>query len=156
MGFVVPVLQFFAVFLFAMVAGSVFGIWRGYDPLGYAATTFVEMHQGAVRGLNTLLPGFALASIVLTAALTWLARAKRAAPLLYLSAILLMVAGGVITRLFNQPMNAEVMNWTANSLPANWTELRVSWWNWHLLRTGLSVCGFAVLLAAVIVDRPRE
>jgi len=156
MGLVVMLLQFFAALLFAMVAGSVFGIWQGYGPLGYAAPTFVEMHQGAVRGLNVLLPGLALASIILTAALAWLARGRSAVLRLYLGAILLMVAGGVVTRFFNQPINAEVMNWTAGSLPANWTDLRATWWNWHVLRTGLSVCGFALLLAAIITHRPMR
>lgn len=153
MPLVVMLLQFLAALLFAMVAGSVFGIWRGYDPTGFTATAFVEMHQGAVRGLNALLPGLAFASIILTVALSWLAR-DRGVVWLYLGALVLMVAGGVVTRFFNQPINAEVMGWTATSVPANWMELRTTWWNWHMLRTGLSVCGFALLLAAIILDRP--
>jgi hypothetical protein len=147
-------LQFLAALLFAMVAGSVFGIWRGYDPTTYAAVTFLEVHQGAVRGLNALLPGLALISIFLTLALTWLARGKGMVFWLYLGALLLMVAGGVVTRLFNQPINAQVMSWTLDSLPANWGDLRAAWWNWHLMRTGLSILGMALLLAAIIVDRP--
>jgi hypothetical protein len=87
-------LQFVAALLFSMVAGSVFGIWRGYDPTTYAAATFLEMHQGAVRGLNALLPGLALVSILLTLALTWLARGKGVVFWLYLGALLLMVGGG--------------------------------------------------------------
>lgn len=151
---VVMLLQFLAALFFAMVAGSVFGIWRGYDPTGFTATTFVEMHQGAVRGLNVLLPGLAFASIILTFTLSWLARGKGVAFWLYLWALLLMICGGVVTRFFNQPINAEVMSWTAGSVPANWMNLRATWWNWHVLRTGLSVCSFALLLAAIILDRP--
>ena len=154
MGSFVMLLQFLAALLFAMVAGSVFGIWRGYDPTTYTAATFVEMHQGAVRGLNVLLPGLALASIVLTLALAWLARGKGMIVWLYLGALLMMVAGGMVTRFFNQPINAQVMGWAADSLPANWAELRAAWWNWHLLRVGFSVLGFALLLAAIILDRP--
>jgi uncharacterized membrane protein len=157
---VVMLMQFLAALLFAMVAGGVFGIWRGYNPTTYAAATFLEMHQGAVRGLNTLLPGLALGSILLTFALTWLARGKGAVFWLYLGALLLMVAGGVVTRLFNQPINAQVMTWTIDSLPPDWADLRATWLNWHLVRTGLSVGALALLLAGVIAanqapDVPR-
>jgi uncharacterized membrane protein len=64
-----------------------------------------------------------------------------------------MVGGGVVTRFFNQPINAMVMNWTPETLPADWAALRDAWWNWHLVRTGISILGFALLLAAVILDR---
>ena len=101
-----------------------------------------------------LLPGLALVSIVLTLVLTWRARARRMVFWLYVAAFLLMVAGGVVTRVFNQPINAQVMSWTAESFPANWADLRATWWNWHVLRTGFSVLGFALLLAAIILDRP--
>lgn len=154
MGLVLMFLQFLAALLFALVAGSVFGIWRGYDPTAYAAATFLEAHQGAVRGLNALLPGLALAAILLTLALTWFARGKGALVWVYLAALLLMVGAGVVTRFFNQPINAQVMGWTSETLPANWAELRATWWNWHLVRTALSMLGLALLLAAIILDRP--
>jgi len=154
MGSPVMLLQFFAGLLFAMVAGSVFGIWRGYDPTSYAAATFIEMHQGAVRGLNVLLPGLAFVSIALTVALAWQARGKGSALWLYLGALALMIAAGIVTRFFNQPINAQVMTWTADQLPGNWAELRAAWWNWHLLRAGFSILGFALLLAAILIDRP--
>lgn len=155
MSLLVRVVQFLAVLLFALVAGSVFGIWRGYDPTTFAAATFVEMHQGAVRGLNVLLPGLALASIALTLVLVWRSRGRGAVFWLYLAAALFMMAGGVVTRFFNQPINAQVMAWTADTLPANWSELRASWWSWHVVRTGFSVVGFAVLLAGTMLDRSR-
>lgn len=148
---VIMLLQFLAALLFAMVAGSVFGIWRGYDPTTFSATTFLETHQGAVRGLNALLPGMAVASIVLTLALTWLSRGSGGVFWLYLAALLLMAAGGIVTGFFNQPINAQVMSWTADTLPDTWTSLRDTWWNWHLVRTALSVLGLALLLAAIIL-----
>ena len=154
MNLFVMLLQFLAALLFAMVAGSVFGIWRGYDPTTYTAATFLEMHQGAVRGLNVLLPGLALVSIVLTLALIWLARGKGAVVWLYVGALLLMGGGGVVTRFFNQPINAQVMGWTTDTLPANWAYLRATWWSSHLLRTGFSILGLALLLIAIILDRP--
>ncbi len=154
MAALVPVLQFLAALIFALVAGSVFGIWRGYDPSTYAATTFLEMHQGAVRGLNVLLPALGLAASLLTAALLWFARGKGLVFWLYLAAVLMMIGAGIVTRFLNQPINALVMGWTPATLPADWEALRAAWWQWHLLRVGLSLSGLALLLAAVILDRP--
>jgi len=148
--------QFSAALVFALVAGSVFGIWRGYDPSLFAPATFVETHQGAVRGLNVLLPALGFASIGLTLLLLWSARSKGSVFWLYLSALLFMAAAGVTTRFFNQPINALVMGWTVDALPGNWSDLREQWWNWHLWRTGFSISALALLLAAIILDRPSR
>jgi uncharacterized membrane protein len=148
--------QFFAALVFALVAGSVFGIWRGYDPSVVTPATFVEMHQGAVRGLNVLLPVLGFASIGLTLFLVWSALGKGSVFWLYLSALLFMIAAGVTTRFFNQPINELVMGWTVDALPANWSELRAQWWNWHLWRTGFSISALALLLAALVLDRPSR
>jgi uncharacterized membrane protein len=150
----VRLLQFAVGLVFAMVAGSVFGIWRGYNPGTYSAVTFIEMHQGAVRGLNVLLPGLALTAIIITIALAWLSRRNGGVFRTYVGAVILMVAGGMVTRGFNQPINAQVMGWTAETLPANWTQLRDVWWNWHLVRTAISILAMATLLSAIILDRP--
>jgi hypothetical protein len=147
------VLQLVAILLVSLVVGSMFGIWRGYDPAAYSAQTFVEVHQGAVRGLNVLLPALAAAALLVTAALAVLARRRRRSLWLYLAAIVALAIGGVITRFFNQPINAQVMGWTADSVPANWMELRDSWWTWHILRLFAGVCGEIILIAAVFVDR---
>lgn len=154
MGVVIVSLQFLSGLLLSMVAGSVFGIWRGYNPSTYSASTFVEMHQGAVNGLNVLLPGIAFAAIALVIALAWFARGRKAAFRLYLCAIFLMIAGGIVTRGFNQPINTQVMTWTAQSLPANWEVVRDEWWNWHVFRTAITVLAMALLLSGIILDRP--
>ena len=52
--------------MIGLVAGATFGIWRGYNPSGFAPPTFLEVHKGAVAGLNTLLPALGLAANVLT------------------------------------------------------------------------------------------
>ncbi|MCA8867373.1 MAG: DUF1772 domain-containing protein [Rhodobacteraceae bacterium] len=147
-------LQFAASLILAMVAGSTFGIWRGYNPTTYSAATFVEMHQGAVGGLNVLLPGMALAAMLCTIALAWLAYGRGPAFQLYAGALVFMVAAGIVTRFLNQPINAIVMTWTVETLPANWAQIRDTWWTWHLVRTGTSVLAMAFLLAAVIVNKP--
>jgi len=146
------VLQFLAILLISLLAGSTFGIWRGYNPKSYAGSTFLEVHQGAIRGLNVLLPALGLASLVAVVVLAFLARDRSTIFWLYAGTAVLIAAGGVITRAFNQPINARVMTWKAGALPADWTVVRDTWWHWHVARTLVTFCALALLVAVVLAD----
>jgi len=145
--------HFLALLLPGLIAGATFGIWQGYDPRGLDAAAFVAVHQEAVRGLNLLLPACGIGSVILIGIAAWLARKDRPALLLFLVALVCMAAGGVITRLFNQTINAEVMGWSVANVPSNWAALRASWWDWHIIRTLLALAGFAVAVTAVLRRR---
>ena len=103
-------------------------------------------------GLNTLLPVLGLGANLLTLFLVLRFYGSRSFPL-YLTALALMVTAGLLTRLGNQPINAIVMGWTVDTMPANWASIRDSWWSWHIFRTGASIAGLASLVAAVLVSR---
>lgn len=144
--------QIAAITLIALVAGSTFGIWRGYNPSTYSPATFVETHQGVVRGLNFLLPAMAFGALACTAALAYLSRHAMVPLRLYLVAIGFMVVAGLITRFINQPINAEIMAWSPTSLPDNWQSVRDTWWTWHVVRTITSVAALMTLVSAVFAD----
>ena len=145
--------QVFALLLVGLVAGSMFGIWRGYNITAYAPATFVEVHQGAVRGLNVLLPAMAAAALALVVLLAVLGRTRPAVLGLYLATALMIIAGGIITRFLNQPINDQIMGWTPAAIPADWTTLRDSWWSWHLVRLAATLGAELLLIAAVFTDR---
>lgn len=150
------VVQTLALLLIALVAGSTFGIWRGYNPADYSALTFLETHQGAVHGLNTLLPAMGFGALACTVILAWLNRRDPTLVAAYGAALVLIAAAGAITRLFNQPINAQVMTWTVDTLPNSWTAIRDNWWNWHIARTLVSISGMLALLIAVLLERSRR
>lgn len=144
-----------ALVITGLVAGSVFGIWRGYDLAQYSPSAFLEVHQGAVRGLNTLLPVLGIVATVLVIGLTiWLRRDRRTLVLLIAAALLLAVSG-LVTRLGNQPINDLVMGWTVDTLPANWESIRDTWQSLHLVRVVTSIAALATL-AAALVNAPRS
>jgi uncharacterized membrane protein len=145
--------QVLALLLVGLVAGSMFGIWRGYDVTAFTPATFVEVHQGAVRGLNILLPAMAAAALALTLLLAVLGRNRPAVLGLYLAAALAIIAGGIITRFFNQPINDQIMAWTPAAIPADWTTLRDSWWSWHLIRLATTLGAELLLIVAVFAHR---
>jgi uncharacterized membrane protein len=148
-------IQSVALILIGLVVGTMFGIWQGYNILEYSPRTFLETHQGAVRGLNTLLPSMALCALALVLLLAYLSRRRPAAMWLYLAAAAAIMVGGLVTRFANQPINAQVMTWTPTSLPADWNDVRTQWWNWHLVRLATTFIAEGLLLAAFMVrQRP--
>jgi hypothetical protein len=153
MSLVTSLLQGLAILLLSLVLGTVFGIWRGYDPAGYTAPTFVEVHQGAVRGLNVLIPALGGATLVAVAALAILGRDRPPVLWLYGLAFLAVAIGGLITRFGNQPINDVVMGWSPATLPADWTVLRDRWWSFHLYRLAATFAAEVLLLAAVFTQR---
>jgi uncharacterized membrane protein len=150
------ILLFIALVSAGLLAGATFGIWRGYDPRGLDAAAFVAVHQEAVRGLNVLLPALGLITIASLAVSAFLLRRERPAPWLLLAALVFVAASGAITRFLNQPINAEVMGWNAMSMPANWQELRETWWSWHVTRTFTTFAGFVLVAATVLWGRDRS
>jgi len=153
MTIIITLLQGLALVLLSLLLGAVFGIWRGYDPAGYSAATFVEVHQGAVRGLNLLLPLLGLATLIIVAALAIAARQRSEILGLYAGAFIAIAVAGAVTRFGNQPINDQVMTWSATSLPADWTAIRDGWWNFHLLRLAASFAGELLLIGAIFAQR---
>jgi hypothetical protein len=150
---VFTVVQFTSLMPLALVTGAVFGIWRGYDPASWQVTTFLEVHQGAVRGLNTLLPVLGGVSLAGMALLAISARRHRGLFLRYLAALVCIASAALITRFGNQPINAEIMTWTADAIPVHWEALRDRWWDWHVMRFAATVGGLLILVAAIFHDR---
>jgi hypothetical protein len=153
LGYLSTIGQALALLLVGLLAGSMYGIWFGYDVTRYSPATFVEVHQGAVRGLNTMLPLMGLAAIVVLVVLAVAARQRPTVLALYAAAAIGLIVAGLITRFLNQPINDTIMGWSTTSLPANWEDLRNSWWNWHAARLGATIVALLLLIAAIFTDR---
>lgn len=145
-------LQALSLLLISLIIGSMFGIWRGYNPATFSPATFVEVHQGAVRGLNVLLPSIGFVCMLSVVTLAWLGRGTPQARWFYIAAAVAMVTAGLITRFGNQPINAVIMAWST-APPDGWQMVRDSWWNWHLARLAAGISGELLLIAAIFTDR---
>ena len=145
--------RFLQLMIGALVVGSMFAVWAGYDPRGYSYATYVEQHHNVVRGLNVLIPALAAFTIVLTLFAAWQQRAWRSQLLLLLMAAALMIGAGLVTRFGDQPINAIVDTWTTANPPAGWEVLRADWWTFHLMRMCLGTIGYALIVWSVV--RPQ-
>jgi uncharacterized membrane protein len=148
------IIRFVDILLMSLLVGTMFGIWLGFNPSGLSASTYVEQQQNAIRALNTILPALGAVCIVLTAALAALSKHDTRARLLFAAAVICLVAAGLITRFGNQPINSQVITWSAQAPAANWMELREIWWQWHILRTVSGIGALALALLAALFE-PR-
>jgi hypothetical protein len=144
------VIQFLSIVLTGLIAGTIFGIWIGYNPRDLSAVAYVEQQQNAIHSLNVLMPILGLISIVLTAAYTVISKREKPKRNLLLAATILLIASGLITRFGNQPINAIVITWNLESIPDTWTALRDKWWSFHIMRTLSTMTAFALITWATI------
>ena len=148
-------IRFISLLLTSLLVGAMFGVWLGFNPAALTGPAYVEMQQNAIRALNTSMPALGAVCILLTLALAALTKNDRRARYLLLAAAVLLIAAGAITRFANQPINAVVMTWTPQAPAANWTELRDTWWRWHIARTVAAIAALALALLAALASGRR-
>ncbi len=139
------IIRFINIILVALLAGTSFGIWMGFNPMNYSASTYIEQQQHLVLSLQTLLVSLVIIATLVTFASAFLQRKNRQILVALIFAALFLLSCIVITRLGNLPIQKEMLTWNANSFPENWTTLRDKWWAFHVMRT------IAELIALVLV-----
>ena len=129
-----------------LIAGTIFGIWIGYNPKSLSAPAYVESQQMAIRSLNTLMPLLGLITIILTITSALLQKENQTVLITLLIAAVLLIAAGLVTRFGNQPINKIVMTWDKTSVPGNWTGLRDKWWSFHIIRSVATILAFCLIM----------
>ena len=147
------IIRFVDLLLVALLAGAIFGIWIGFNPAGLSPGTYVEQQQHAILALNTFMPLLGAVCIVLTVALAVLTKGDRGTRYLLIATAVCLLIAGVVTRFENQPINSIVMTWSPQAPPPNWTELRDTWWQWHIVRTVAGIAALCLLILAVLSHR---
>ena len=140
------IIRFFNIVMTALVAGTIFGIWIGYNPKDLSAPTFIEQQQNVIMALNTLMPILGLIAILLTLTSAFAQRKNKKTFSILLVASLFLILSGLTTRFGNQPINSIVMTWDMNTPPNNWMELRDRWWIFHELRTLSAFIGLCLVV----------
>jgi uncharacterized membrane protein len=142
--------EFADLLLASLVVGAMFGVWLFLNPKGLDANSYVTLQQQAIRTMNGVMPALGAVTILVTIAGAMLGRDDRARLWLLVAAAVCFVTIGLITRFLNQPINAIVMTWRGDLLPANWTGLRDEWWRWHLIRLAIGLVGLSLLIIATL------
>jgi hypothetical protein len=145
--------DFATLLLAALVVGAMFAVFLIFNPARLDAATYLSQQQQGIRALNRTLPVLGAITTMSTLAAAVLARTERTRFTLLLLAAAFFIAGGLITRFRNQPINAVIMSWSVHAPPASWVQLRDSWWRWHLMRLAAGLAGLCLLILTALRSR---
>jgi uncharacterized membrane protein len=129
------IIRFLNIIIAAILAGTSFGIWMGFNPLNLSPTTYIEQQQNMLRSLNVLMISLVLSATIITIISAVLHRSNKQEFILLLIASLFFISCIIISRFGNQPINNEIMSWTSGTVPDKLSELRDKWWTFHIIRT---------------------
>lgn len=142
---------FLNLFLASLVVGGMFGVWLLFNPKGLDGQRYIVLHQQGIRTMNVAMPALGAATIALTAAAAFLARANSQRLGLIVGAAIAFVAVAWITRFRNQRINSVVATWSTGAPPPEWTHQRDTWRRWHIVRLGCGLAGLSSLLLAELL-----
>ena len=128
-------IRFLNIILAALLAGTSFGIWVGLNPHDYSSVTYLEQQQHLVQSLNTLMVSLVIAATIVTVISALLQRNNKTVFITLLIAAVFFASCIFISRFGSLPIQTEMLNWKAESLPSDWTSLRDKWWTLHIMRT---------------------
>ena len=99
-------------------------------------------------------PFIEIGAIVSTIVLLFLLRDHRMASVLALVAAISLLAAFAAWWVLVHPVNVEMLNWTAESLPANWMEYRDRWEYAHAARAVFQLIALSGLVLSMLVEIP--
>jgi uncharacterized membrane protein len=146
----IVLIRFFNIMMSGLIAGTLFGIWIGYNPQSLSDQTYIEQQQSVIKALNTLMPLLGLITILLTVFSAYLQKRNQPVFITLLVAAVLLIVSGLVTRFGNQPINAIVMTWKSTDIPTNWIELRNRWWSFHKIRSVTALMAFCLIIWTMV------
>ena len=145
------IILFGSLMFVGLTAGSAYVVWFDYNPDGMSSAFYVEKMQHAIRVLTIPLPTIVILGLLFTAIASFQARNDRAVFYLLATAGLCVLAVGFITRFGNIPINNQIMTWSIDSPPPDWSTVAQKWWRFQTARVILQTAALCLLSAAVLI-----
>ncbi|KYC43697.1 hypothetical protein WA1_00570 [Scytonema hofmannii PCC 7110] len=149
--------RFITIILAALAMGTSFAHTLELPAkINYDAALWTTLQQSLYWGFGHIGGYFEAATVFLAApVLTFLARKRRPALQWTLAGtVCFALAFFVVFLVFTEPMNREIVQWTPQSVPANWTQVRNQWEYSHVARFVLHLMGLGAFLISVLVEIP--
>lgn len=129
------IIRFLNIILAALLAGTSFGIWIGFNPMNLSPSAYIEQQQNMLQSLRTLMVSLIVFTTIITILSAYLQKHDKSTFIFLILAAVFFIACILITRFGNKPIDDIVITWTKDAIPNNWTELRDNWWSFHIMRT---------------------
>ncbi len=123
----------------------------------YDETLYTRLNTSLYWGFGHF-GGFIEAATVFLAApmLSFLVRKRRPAFQWTLAGTICIALAFIVFLVFTEPMNREIFQWSAESVPADWTRVRNQWEYSHAARFVLQLIGLCALQISLLVETPIE
>lgn len=147
------IVRFIALFLLTLVTGLFWGTWfslsRSMEV--FSAEEFIHIGKTIIQNVATPMSIIMPLSILFMLISTWIYPVKNS-PGFYCSvlACILTIVTLYITVGIEVPTDNQIKQWTASTIPSDWTAIRDRWEGFHTLRTFVSLASFASFTISII------
>ena len=141
----ITILRFVNIILAALLAGTSFGIWMGFNPAHFSPSIYAALQQNTIRVFNVLMISLVIIATIITIASAFLQRNDKHVFIGLLVAAVFFIACILISRFGNKPIQDVMLKWNPDLLPANWTVLRDKWWSYHIMRTITELISLSII-----------
>lgn len=128
-------IRFLNIILAALLAGTSFGIWIGFNPATLSSVAILEQQQNMLKSLNTVMISLVFCALLITIVSGYLERRNKLACYGLVASAVCFLSCILISRFGNAPIQNEMLGWKIDTIPSNWALLRDEWWKFHILRT---------------------
>lgn len=149
-------LQLMAVLATALLLGTTFApVLEMPAKLALSASEWWTVQDTLVRPCVTVGGPLELFAVVINLAVLAAALSRPQLLVLTAGSALCLVLAFAVWVVFTEPVNVQVLQWSSNTLPNDWGQLREQWEFSQLIRFLLHLTGL-VLLAASLLNLPIE
>lgn len=146
-------IYFIALFLLMLVSGVFWGTWftltRSLE--SFSSDEFIHIGKVIVNNVGGWMRILMPLCIVMMILSLWFYRYKRSIGFyLGLAAFFLIIISLIITLAIMVPIDRQIVQWNATSLPPQWEYIRDKWKLFHALRTLTTVTSFGCFLWSIL------
>ncbi len=146
------IIRFFDILFSGLLAGIMICIWQSADYKTSSETTNLVIHQATIKLFNDKIPLLGLMAILLSLAFAAMKNQIMIIFVPLLIASLFLIAGGIITRYGNQPINKQIQRWSKDFIPSKWEYVRDKWFSFHIYRTIFTLLAFILIIFASLIN----